>query len=424
METRPPVVRRRALASGLRIAVAEAPFAPAFAALLSVEAGSRYDEEEDAGLAALTSGLTVERPGARGEALDRRVDALGVSLDAVAGYETSALVVTGLAARCAPALTLIRELACSPELAGSTVEDAVDRQLTEIAEEEDDPYCVCRRALFEEVFPGHPRGRPVIGYERTVRDLTLRDVEGFHERHYRPTHAVLSVVGGLDAERTLDEASLAFEGWSVPASHTGDRPGPVASGGPGSRFVAMDRAQVHIAIGCAGIPRSDPAYHAVLVMDAILGDGAGFGSRLASRLREDAGLAYVVESDAASTSGLDTGVFWVYTATSPSRAEGAIAAVLDELHGIRREPPSADELASAKAYVRGREILGLETNEARAGRLVRIERYGLGRDYGERFAALVDAVSADDVLAAARRVIDLDRSATILVGPSAPGTLP
>jgi zinc protease len=417
METRQAVVRRRTLDGGLRLAVTETPFAPTFAALLSFEAGSRYDADDTAGVAAATSGLVVERPGELGDALDLRIDRLGLSLEAVAGYETSALVLTGLASHTSEALGLLRELTSAPSFATSTLEDAVARQLTEIAEEEDDPYCVCRRALFEEVFGGHPRGRPVVGYERTVRSLRLDDVAAFHEARYRPGHAVLALAGGVDAGRVLDEASRAFEGW------TGDpESGPVLSppGPPGasrSRFVRMDRSQVHVALGSAGIARSDPSYHAVVVMDAILGDGAGFGSRLASRLREDAGLAYVVESDAATTSGLDPGVFWVYTATSPSRVDGALGAVREELARIRREPPAADELESAKAYVLGREILGLETNEARAARLVRIERYGLGDDYGERLPALVEAVSAEDVLAAARRVIDLDRAATVLVGP-------
>jgi zinc protease len=172
-----------------------------------------------------------------------------------------------------------------------------------------------------------------------------------------------------------------------------------------------------VAIGSAGITRSDPAYYAVVLMDAILGDGAGFASRLASRLREDAGLAYVVESDASSTPGLDPGVFWVYTATSPSRVGGALDALHDELGRMRREPPTDEELSTAKAYVRGRDLVGFETNEALAARLVCIERYELGDDYGDRYPALVDAVSRDDVLEAARRVIDLERSATVLAGP-------
>ena len=87
METRTPEVRRRTLGNGLRLAVAESPSVPTFAAFLSVDAGSRYEDEGSAGVAALASGLLVERPGAAGAALDFHVDALGLSLDAVAGYE-------------------------------------------------------------------------------------------------------------------------------------------------------------------------------------------------------------------------------------------------------------------------------------------------------------------------------------------------
>lgn len=424
MEARTPVVRRHTLDGGLRLMVAEVPYAPTFAAILSFEAGSRYDAAEKAGAAALTSALLVERPGEQGDALDLRVDRLGLSLDAFAGYETAALLLTGVASSCSDGLALLRELADGPSFSDSTLEDAIARQLTEIAEEEDDPYCVCRRALFEEVFGRHPRGRPVIGYERTVGALRLGDVKSFRDARYVPRGAILALAGGVDGDRVLDQASRAFEGWTGPPPPREEPRPPVPPAIPRSRFVAMDRSQVHLALGSVAIARSDPSYYALLVADAILGDGAGFGSRLASRLREDEGLAYVVESDAATTAGLDPGLFWVYTATSPSLVDGALRAVREELARIRSEPPSADELESAKAYVRGRDVLALETNEARAARLVGIERYGLGDDYGERFAGLIDAVSAEDVLAAARLVIDLDRSALVLVGPRGSGVLP
>lgn len=417
METRAVSVKRRVLPNGLRVIAAEVRAVPAFAALLCVEAGSRYESDRRAGVAELTAGLLVERPGDAGRDLDRRVDSLGLSLDAAAGYETGALVAAGLASRCPDALSLLFELVASPRFDRSTVQDAVDRQLTEIAEEEDDPYCVCRRELLEDVFAGHPRHRPVVGYDGTVRGLGTEDVSGFHESRYRPGHAVLCVVGDIASERVLDLASGVFEAWSESGAEELRLRPPTPLNEPRSRFIRMDRAQTHVALGSVSIRRSDPSYYAVLVMDAILGDGAGFGSRLASRLREESGLAYVVESDAAVTPGLDPGLFWVYTATSPDRLRRVLDGVQSELRRILREPPSADELACAKAFVLGRHVLAVETNEARAARLVRLARYGLGPDHDDRFEALVSAISADDVLEAANRVIDLDHSATIVVGP-------
>lgn len=424
MENRAAAVSRRTLPNGLRVVVAEAGAVPAFTAILSVEAGSRYEDEDRAGVAALTNALLLERPGAAGRELDVRVDSLGLCLDAIAGYETSALFATGLSSRCSEALSLMCELVLFPQLDTSDVEDAVQRQLTEIAEEEDDPYSVCRRALFEEVFAGHPRRRPIVGHSASVSALAPDHVAAFHRARYRPGHAVLSVAGDIEADRVVDDASRAFAPWIGSGIERTKLLPPAPLPGARTRRIEMHRAQVHVGLGSLGIRRNDPAYHAVLVMDAILGDGAGFGSRLASRLREAEGLAYVVESDAASTSGLDPGAFWIYTATSPRGVEGVLTGIRDELRRIRSEPPSDEELASAKAYILGRRLRALETTEVRAAGHLHVERYGLGDDYTERFPALIDAVGGEDVLSAARRVIDLDHSATILVGPCGEAGLP
>jgi zinc protease len=179
----------------------------------------------------------------------------------------------------------------------------------------------------------------------------------------------------------------------------------------------VERRQIHLSIGNVGIARRDPDYYAVSVLDVILGDSAGFGSRLATRLREVEGLAYVVESDASGTAGRDPGIFWAYTATSPENVGAALDGILAELEAVRSSPPSPDEVSSAIAYLRGRQQLERETNEARAARLIAIERFGLGLAYEEAYPAIVGAVSPDHVLRAARRVIDLDRYSLVAVGP-------
>jgi zinc protease len=184
------------------------------------------------------------------------------------------------------------------------------------------------------------------------------------------------------------------------------------------RVIRRDRRQTHVIIGGVGIARDDPSYQAVSVMDVVLGDSAGFGSRLGRRIREAEGLAYVIESDTASTAGLDPGVLWVYTATSPDRAERAVSVVEEELERLRFEAPGPEELERAKAYLLGSRLIESESGEERAARLIRCERYGLGIDYYERDARTLSAVTGDDVLQACVLLFDPDRRSTVVVGPS------
>lgn len=76
-----------------------------------------------------------------------------------------------------------------------------------------------------------------------------------------------------------------------------------------------------------------------------------------------------------------------------------------------------DELADTKANFIGRLPLSLESNGGIANALLNIERHNLGLDYYRRYADLINEVTAEDVLNAARKYIDTDKLAIAVAGP-------
>jgi len=415
------VPKRLVLQNGLTVVTASVRSAPVFTGMLVVEAGSRYDPEGSSGLAALLGATLLEGSTSRSaSSIALAVDSMGSLLDTVTGYETTAVIASGLAERCDESLRLLSEVATSPALASTAVTECVRRQLAELADDEGQAYDVCRRDFMKTVFRGHPRRNPVGGLPETVSRLTGGELESFHRHHYRPDNAVLTVVGDLDAGELLDRAAEYFGAWQVGGLPADPPPPPSRQRGRRLKFVAMDSQQVHVSIGNLSVARSDPFFYATSVMDVILGDSAGFGSRLATKLREEQGLAYVIESDASSSAGLEPGVFWAYSATSPGHFEQLVRGVMGELRLVREEPPSAEELESAIGYLTGRDLLDRETSEAVAGRLVHAERHALGLDFDARYPSIIASVSREDVLEAARRVIDPENCSFVTVGPVTP----
>ncbi len=411
-------VARSVLDSGLVVLVDEPDSLPVVNLLLSLDAGARRDADGLLGLASIVGSLTAD--GAADVSPDDPailLEAEGASLDVVTGYERTSISVTGLSARFDEIVELLAQLVRTPRATADDLEAAQRSQLTEIAEEESEPYLICRREFFREVYGEHPRGRQVAGSRESVERITRGDVLEFRRRHFVPGGAVLAVAGDVDAATAGRTIERAFAGWTGSVPPEPRPPLPPRLSESVTRRIPMAREQVHVSLGGLGLARSDPAYYAAAVLDVVLGDSAGFGSRLATRLREEAGLAYVVESDTCATAGIDPGVFWAYTATSPEHVESAIDGILDEMRRVRREPLTSGELESAIAYLHGRHELERETGESRVVRLVRAERYGLGLDYDDRYRSLIESVTADDVLAVARRVVDPDRSAIVVVGP-------
>jgi len=411
---------RLVLGNGMRVLSTRHGLGPLISIALSLEAGSRFETDAEAGLAALTAATAIEGSTARaGLELARAVDSTGSVLDVSAGYETVAFTVTGLSETLEESLALLREIVTTPLFDPGEFEESRRAQLAELVEDEDDPGLVCRRILFDALYQGHPRHRPSNGTPESLRNLVRDDLARFHAAAYRPERAVLAVAGDCEPGEVARHVSELFSDWTGAASIALAAPGPVRAAAPSRHHITMDREQSHVALGHLSVSRSDPRLYALRALDVILGDGAGFASRLPTRLRETEGLAYIVECDSSSTAGLDPGLFWTYVATAPGQVDRVVQVILDELERIRTVPPTDEERDTAISFLLGHHLLDRESVESYAMRLTAIERYGLGLDYDSRYADIISSILAAAVRRAAAEVIRPDDLTLVVVGPLA-----
>src|SRR3989449_6104988 len=144
--------------------------------------------------------------------------------------------------------------------------------------------------------------------------------------------------------------------------------------------------------------------------------GDGVRSRLFLNIRERLGLAYDVHSF--TQKHRDTGYLGVYIGVDPNKAVDAVNAVMAELRSLGETEVSAEDLARAKEFTKGRLRLELETTNGVASWLGYQELLLGEIKTIEEEVALVDAVSAADI----RRVAGEIMSGPIpmaVVGPFA-----
>jgi predicted Zn-dependent peptidase len=137
--------------------------------------------------------------------------------------------------------------------------------------------------------------------------------------------------------------------------------------------------------------------------------------RLFVELRDRRGLAY---STGVVVPPFRTGpaFFVAYLGTAPANAAAAEAGVLHELERVRAAPITAEELARAKAYVRGQLSMDRRTNARQAWYLAFFEVVGAGWDFPDRYARAIEAVTAADVARAAERY--LTRPTVVVLQPT------
>jgi zinc protease len=179
-------------------------------------------------------------------------------------------------------------------------------------------------------------------------------------------------------------------------------------------LVVPGKSQSDVAAAFPTIPRHHPDYYALNVANVILGQ-LGLMGRLGADVRDEQGLAYYVYS---RLNAGRTGSTWQASAgVDSANIERALAGITAQLRRLRDEPVTADELADAKSYLTGSLPVGLEAPSGVVQLLLSIERFDLGLDYLDRYPAIIEALTVDELQAAARAHLDPERLAVGIAGP-------
>ena len=401
-----PAVEEAVLPNGLHIRTVERRGLPLLTVLLLLPAGSAADPDDRPGLAAMTADMLDEGSGDR-SALDIE-DAfarIGSGLSAEVGPDATVLALTTLSRFAVRALELLADVVVRPRLAEQDFTRVRQLRIHRLVQLRDLPPLVAERAFARLVYPDHPYGHLASGTERALTALSLDEVVAFHRRRFVPARATLIIVGDEQHGELLRMAEDAFGGWAgageTGAAEDGDAVAPGDPAAPRIRLAVVPRpgaAQSEVRVGHPGAAHRTAAYHALLVLNAIL--GGQFVSRLNMNLREARGLTYGVRSSFDFRRG--RGPFVVQAAVETGATLEAVREILAEMAAIRAPTPaSGAELDAARAALTRGYPRGFETAEQVARAILQLALYGLAPDHFVRFVPLVSRVTASDVTSAA-----------------------
>ncbi len=401
------------LPSGATIVVREETAAPLFAIRAAFAGGVRYETEDTNGLTALLSHVITR--GTRthdAEEISHLVDSLSGSLGAQAGRNSVSLRGEFLSRHFDRAFALFADCLLSPTFPEAEFDRERKLLLQDILAREDNLAGLTHDLFARTLYQRHPYRFPTFGQHQSVEQLAPEALREYHERYHHPAQMTLCVVGDVKADRVL---SLAWDVFGKPSGSAGRAPEiptepPVDQ--PRSAKHVLNRAQSHLMLGFRGVRVTDPERHALELLSTVL---SGQGGRLFVELRDKRSMAYSVSSF--TVEGVDPGYFAVYIATNPQKLDAALEGIRAELSRARDEKISPSELARAQQHLIGTHEIGLQRNAARAALLALDHCYGIGLENFLRYAERISSVTADEVQAIARRVIDFDRSALAVVGP-------
>ena len=156
-----------------------------------------------------------------------------------------------------------------------------------------------------------------------------------------------------------------------------------------------------IAFGVVGIAGLDPDFMPAYVVNHILG-GGGLSSRLYKEVREKRGLAYSIYE---ALLWMDHSALFIgNTGTRADRAGETVDAIDTEVRRIAEQGPTQQELDEAKSYLKGSQMLALDTSSKLAQAMLQYQLDKLPIDYIEKRNAIVDAVTLDDAKRVAKKL--------------------
>jgi zinc protease len=406
-------VARQILANGLTVLVRENPAVGVVAVSLQVRAGSRFESESKAGITNFLHRVMV-RGTARRTAIQLAIGAedIGGSIDANGEVEAAEIRGQALARQWETLLDLVADVALQPAFRPDEIERERRLVLGQIKARADAPFSFTFDALLRELYGTNPYGRSQFGAKESIERLTRDDLLAHYRTIYQPDQMVLAVSGQVERKAVFKAAERLFG--RMTRSGPGTQAALSVSEPPGERKVITRPAQqAQILVGYLGPSLADPLYPAARVLSAVL--GGGMAGRLFVELRDRRGLAY----STAAFMPFRTGPTFLiaYLGTAPASAAAAEAGVLQELERVRAAPISGDELARAKAYIRGQLVMDRRTNARLAWYLAFFETVGAGWDFPDRYSRAIDAVTVEDVTRAAERY--LTRPTIVVLQPPA-----
>ena len=386
--------------------------------LVLVRGGAEADPLDRAGLASVTAEL-LRRGTAQFTAgqFSEDVDGLGGTFDAGANEQATTISAEFLSKDFNRGLALVAETVLHPTFPQEEVQKTLARRVDALKSTKDNPGSAIR-SYYATFFFGsaHPYGR--VPDEASYDRISRAEIAAAQKRLFVGKNLIVIVAGDFDTAAAKAKVAETFG--AVPAGDAFAFLANAAVPRPSAPRVLLidkpDATQTYFTIAQPGVRRSTPDRVPLILVNTLF--GGRFTSMINDALRVNSGLTYGASSTV-QMARLD-GAITINTYTKTDTTGQAIDMALDVLKSLGEKGLTAEQLASAKAYVKGEyPTRSLQTVDQIASVLGDLELYGLGRNEIDNYFTRIDDVTLEQANAVARKYYRTDNLTFVLLGNAA-----
>lgn len=410
--------QKQTLSNGLRLLTAPMPQVKSVTALVMVEAGSRYETKKTNGLSHFLEHMifkgTKKRPSSL--AISSLIDGIGGAFNAFTSKEYTGFYVKAAREHLELILDVLSDMLLNSLLSPKELDKERGVIIEEINMYEDQPQSRVWE-LFEQLLYGKsPLAWRVSGEKENIRQISRPDMLRYINKMYHSRAIVIGLAGDLRLESRSSKLEFVVSKYfaDVPKGRENAfLKADDAQKRPQSLTYYKKTDQAHLVLGVRGYPLDHPNEYPLSVLTTIL--GGNMSSRLWLEVREKRGLAYYVHSG--SDFFHDCGYFTSAAGLRLGSVEDAIKVILEQFGKLTAKFVSAEELARAKDFLKGRMILRLEDSYHVASFYTSQELLKKKIETPEEVLAKIDKVTAEDIQRVAKDIFKTQKLNLAIIGP-------
>lgn len=397
------------LKNGLEVLIVENHKLPRVTATLTLD-NPPIIEGEKAGLSDLTGSLLGNGSKKLSkEKFDEQVDYLGARVN----FWSTGARASSLSKYFPEVFGLMADAALNPLFTEEEFDKKVKQTLEGLKTEEKNVTAVSDRVRKAIGYgKNHPYGE--FTSKESIQKISLEDVKKHYNTYFKPNKAYLVIVGDVNPKEIKKLVKKNFKKWQKGEITTPQFPEPKNVAKTEIDFIDMPNAvqsQVGVVYNTK-LQMKDPDYYAVLVANQIL--GGDFNSYLNMNLREKHGYTY------GARSGINPDKYASMFRTSVSVrnevTDSTVVETLKEIHRIRTENVTEENLKNVKAGYSGKFVRALEKPRTIANYALNIKKNDLPEDFYKNYLKNINAVTIADVKRVANKYFDIDHARVVVVG--------
>lgn len=401
--------------NGLRVILSENRNAPVVALQVWVKVGSADETDEEAGMCHFIEHMIFKGTGKRkvGE-MAKEVESLGGSINAYTSYDHTVYHIT-IASRYADiALDILADAVQHSVFDPGELEKEREVVLEEIRMGEDSPSRRLFRQTMATVFHRHPYGRPIIGYEKTIRAITRDQMIGFFKRWYTPDRIFFVAAGDFNLQEMETKARALFNEFKRPSERLPDRLKEPEQNEPRSRISLGDFKETYFQMAIPIVSYVHEDTPGLDTLAQILGGGET--SRLVQKVKLEKGLVHTISASAYTPK--DPGALIIDATLPLENLEKAVTEILREIHRLVGEGVTAEELYRVRVNIESDFIYNRQTVQGQARNIGYYEVATGDIDFGRKYLQRVALLQSEDIQRIGEKHLLPSRWSFSVLGPA------